>query len=601
MNLWETGAKSAVSLSRIWLRPRFVLVAQPRGETAILASDRWSTNACRRTENTQRRFCTGMWGDMSTSATRVVWYRSRTTFARRWSAYLGLMLLIALIGGIAMGSIAAARRTQSSYPAFLASTNASDLTMSTYGIANASAASNYSPTLTREIARLPEVKLVESWVGAQVAPLERDGAPNLTAPINPVGSVDGLYFNEDRATPVVGRMANPRRADEFVTTALGAEALGLRVGQVVPMGVYTSNQFNSPGFGTPRVPPERKIDMKLVGIVVFNDQVIEDDTDRLPTDILFTPALTRTLIASKAVQGTWYAMQLVHGSRDIPTVEKALIRLLPSGSDANFSVTLLTETKVERAVKPESIALGVFGAIAALAALAIADIAISRQLRSSDEELRVLRALGASPAVTVADKLVGVLAATLAGSLLAVAVAVALSPLSPLGPIRDVYHPPGIAFDWTVLGFGALVLMGVLGVTAVTLAYRGAPHRLATRSDIDPPRDSKLLEVATSAGLPTSGAVGLRFALNPGRGRVAVPARSVLSGAILAVVIVTATLTFDSGLRTLVSSPALYGWNWSYALSSGNVVPPKPSPLSTATVMLRPGRDTTIFPSKSTA
>src|ERR1039458_1415883 len=57
----------------------------------------------------------------------------------------------------------------------------------------------------------------------------------------------------------------------------------------------------------------------------------------LPTDILFTPALTRTLIASKAVQGTWYAMQLVHGSRDIPTVEKALIRMLPSGSDANFT------------------------------------------------------------------------------------------------------------------------------------------------------------------------------------------------------------------------------------------------------------------------
>jgi hypothetical protein len=356
------------------------------------------------------------------------------------------MLLIGLIGGIAMGSIAAARRTQSSYPVFLASTNASDLTMSTYGVTNA-AASNYSPTLTREIAHLPEVKRVESWVGAEVAPLEQDGAPNLTAPINPVGSVDGLYFNEDRATPVAGRMANPSRADEFVTTALGARALGLRVGQVVPMGVYTSNQFNSPGFGTPRVAPERRIDMKLVGIVVFNDQVIEDDADRLPTDILFTPALTRILIASKAVQGTWYAMQLVHGSRDIPTVEKALIGLLPSGSDANFSVTLLTETKVERAVKPESIALGVFGAIAALAALAIATIAISRQLRSADEELQVLRALGASPATTVADELVGVLAATLAGSLLAVVVAVALSPLSPLGPIRHVYHPPGLAFD----------------------------------------------------------------------------------------------------------------------------------------------------------
>ena len=510
------------------------------------------------------------------------------------------MLLIGLIGGIAMGSIAAARRTQSSYPAFLASTDASDLTMSTYGIANAAAASNYSPTLAREIAHLPEVKLVESWVGAGVAPLEPDGAPNLTAPINPVGSVDGLYFNEDRATPVVGRMASPGRADEFVTTALGARALGLRVGQAVPMGVYTPTQFNSPGFGTPRVAPERRIDMKLVGIVVFNNQVIEDDADRLPTDILFTPALTRTLIASKAVQGTWYAMQLVHGSRDIPTVEKALIRLLPSGSDANFTVTSLTETKVERAVKPESIALGVFGAIAALAALAIAAIAISRQLRSADEELQVFRALGASPATTVAGELVGVLAATVAGTLMAVAVAVGLSPLSPLGPIRHVYHPPGIAFDWTVLGSGALVLIGGLGVTAVALAYRGAPHRLAARSRIDLPRDAKLLQMATSAGLSVSGAVGLRFALKPSRGRTAVPARSVLSGAILAVVIVTATLTFNSGLGTLVSSPALYGWNWSYALSSGNDVPPKPSPPSTTTLMLRPGPDTTISPSKLT-
>jgi hypothetical protein len=73
--------------------------------------------------------------------------------------------------------------------------------------------------------------------------------------------------------------------------------------------------------------------------------------------------------------------------------------------------------------------------------------------------------------------------------------------------------------------------------------------------------------------MPASGAVGLRFALKADRGRSAVPARSVLSGAILAVVIVTATLTFNSGLRTLVSSPALYGWNWSYALSSGNGVP----------------------------
>src|SRR5271167_1606213 len=119
----------------------------------------------------------------------VAWYRFRATFRRRWGGYLAIVLLIGLVGGIAMGSIAAARRTQSSYPAFLASTNASDLTMSTYGIANASAANNYSPKLTRQIARLPDVKLVESWVGAGIVPLKPDGAPNLSSALNVVGSV----------------------------------------------------------------------------------------------------------------------------------------------------------------------------------------------------------------------------------------------------------------------------------------------------------------------------------------------------------------------------------------------------------------------------
>ena len=254
--------------------------------------------------------------------------------------------------------------------------------------------------------------------------------------------------------------------------------------------------------------------MKLVGLVVFNNQVIEDDADRLPTDMLFTPALTRTALTSVAVNGTWYAMQLVHGDSDLSQIEEKLIRMLPSGSDANFTVTSITETKVERAVKPESIALGVFGAIAALAAFAIGGLAISRVLGSVETDLSVLRALGAGPGTTAADGLVGVLGAIVFGSLLSVAVAVSLSPLSPLGPIRAVYHPPGISFDWTVLGFGFLVLIGGLGMIALVLAYRGAPHRVAAKTRIDHPRESRLLQTATSR------TVGLRCRGTPFRSPV---------------------------------------------------------------------------------
>ena len=69
--------------------------------------------------------------------------------------------------------------------------------------------------------------------------------------------------------------------------------------------------------------------------------------------------------------------------------------------------------------------------------------------------------------------------------------------------------------------------------------------------------------------------VGVRFALEPGRGRTAVPVRSALVGTALAVAMVVATLTFASSLHTLVSHPALYGWNWSYALDPTNAVPPQ--------------------------
>ena len=52
--------------------------------------------------------------------------------------------------------------------------------------------------------------------------------------------------------------------------------------------------------------------------------------------------------------------------------------------------------------------------------------------------------------------------------------------------------------------------------------------------------------------------------------------RSVILGAVLAVLVVVATVTFSSGLSTLNSHPALYGWNWNDAIATGagGSVPP---------------------------
>ena len=63
---------------------------------------------------------------------------------------------------------------------------------------------------------------------------------------------------------------------------------------------------------------------------------------------------------------------------------------------------------------------------------------------------------------------------------------------------------------------------------------------------------------------------GARLALGPGGGRDAVPVRSAILGTALAMTVAVATVTFGASLDTLVSHPALYGWNWTYALSAGN-------------------------------
>ena len=223
--------------------------------------------------------------------------------------------------------------------------------------------------------------------------------------------------------------------------------------------------------------------MKLVGIVEFNNQVVEDDTDQLPTNVVYTPAFTR-LVPDDASEGTWYGIQLVHGDRDLASTEQALLRALPPGATGNFSVTSITEAKVERAVKPESIALGAFGLIALMAALGMALPVMARQLRSTEDDRQIMRALGAEPATTLLDGLSGMLAAIVAGALLACAIAVALSPLSPLGPIRRVYHPSVLVFDWTVLGGGLALLAGGLGTAATFLSRPGhaSPARTGSSS-----------------------------------------------------------------------------------------------------------------------
>jgi hypothetical protein len=261
----------------------------------------------------------------------VAWYRSRSTLRRRLPGYLSIVLLVGMVGGLAMASLAGARRTQSSYPTFLASTNPSDLTVSA-GALNSDAADG-SSAFTKQISHLPGVKRVRDLTAPTVIPLTEKGAARLELPnvMQVYGSLDGELSQQDRLTIVKGHLTNPSRADEVEMTANAAGFLHLRVGQKILLGAFSTEQAGYPGFGTAKVQPRLRFEATLTGIVVFNNQVVQDDVDRSYGFMVVTPALIRQVaaISPSSTTPVLYNLQLDHGSRDAAKVETEFINALP--------------------------------------------------------------------------------------------------------------------------------------------------------------------------------------------------------------------------------------------------------------------------------
>ena len=312
---------------------------------------------------------------------------------------------------------------------------------------------------------------------------------------------------------------------------------------------------------------------------MLNNAVVQDDTDTAnDATVILTPAFTQRHLTCCA-DFTFTYLQLEHHSAGVASVEREIERVIPPKLPYDFYDPSLDVAKAVHAIKPEAIALGVFGAIASLATLLIAIQLIGRQVRSWTVEGQVLRSLGGGPLTILTDSLVGVVGAVLAGTLAACVMAVCLSPLFPLGPVRPVYPDRGVSFDWTVLGLGALGLVVLLVLAAAVLAWRALPHRASAYSILgSSSRSSKVADTAAGWGLPAPAVTGIRLALEPGSDGV--PVRSAILGAVLAMIVVVATVVFGSSLNALVAQPSLYGWNWAYELSGSGGIGDIPGPMA---------------------
>ena len=207
-------------------------------------------------------------------------------------------------------------------------------------------------------------------------------------------------------------------------------------------------------------------------------------------------------------------------------------------------------------------ALTVFALVIALTGLLLVGQAIARQTFLDSVDHPTLRALGFGRAQLVVTTMLRGAVVAVTAAVLAVVIAVAASPLTPIGVARSIEPDPGLSFDGAVLGLGFLgVLVAVLALVALPAWWYTRASRFRA-GDQPPVRPSRLAGWLGVSGAPAVAGTGVRMALEPGRGRTAVPVRTTIVGAALAVATVVAALVFASSLDHLVSTPRLYGWSW---------------------------------------
>jgi hypothetical protein len=161
------------------------------------------------------------------------------------------------------------------------------------------------------------------------------------------------------------------------------------------------------------------------------------------------------------------------------------------------------------------------------------------------------------------------------GAFIAAAIAIALSPLAPVGANARKAEPhPGISVDVLIVAGGAAAtVLFVLAVTAIP-AWRAARVGGDVSGPWTPGREGRpgLADKVARAGLPPTLVAGVRMALERGRGRTAVPVGATICGVLLAVASIVTAISFSASVDHLVRTPHLYGLNWD-AVVGDNLAP----------------------------
>ena len=458
----------------------------------------------------------------------------------RWRQWTAMAFLVVIVGGFALAAASAGYRTERAFSQFVA--------------AKGFDAAVYAYRPVPQLATLPEVRSSAEFV----SPF---GGPPSCACTHPITASDlstgVLVGNANSFVKLVaGRRPNPSKPDEVLASFNLIQDAGVRLGTIIRIHFYAAAQLQSiaSATGVPPAPVGPAVALHVVG---FEASEQEFPSGASPSyDLLATSSFLRTVIPKTAAASV-YLVRLRNGSADIPRFSAEVNRLSSLGVEG-FLNEDVGAASVEASIHPQALGWWILALLSGAIGLAVVGQALARQSLLKRVSYPPLCALGMKSRQLVALGMTRNLGIALFGACGAACLAVALSPIAPLGEARVAENSTGIEANLPVL------FVGTISVVAAVLVLGIIPSVHAARSSrqaIPPliPHPSAIASRLALLGAPASMLIGVRHALQRRSGSSTVPVGTALLGTVLAVTALCGTGIFGASLTHLTRTPALYG------------------------------------------
>ncbi len=467
----------------------------------------------------------------------ATWQRFRAELRARWRGTLALVLLLGFVGGVVLAAAAGVRRTSTAPDRLVAAVGGE-------GDAHIFDVGTADPDQIRALPQVDDSAAVTFFLADSV----------------PLSNMDIVATDDPHFHGLVAEGGVPEPADPLgaVVDQRAARKLGVGVGDKFDIVLVTYEQLAALDPSTEPVPSAT---VRVDAIVREPDDIVGgdpagDEVSGSDAMVYLPESFLERFGDQTDVVNTVYSFDLTGRAADADEFVAA-VRDLPGGDTVQFFDPPGVTRATQRSVDAQALGLGLFAAALGLVGFLTVGQGLSRQLRIDASDGEPLRALGMTDNQRVG---VAVLRGALVGvgaAVLAVAGAVAWSPLTPVGLARQAEPHSGVEANVAVLAVGVAAITAAMTARAALTGWQ-IVHRRAHRSRVTV--GSALAERAARAGAAPPLVTGLSL-IRGWRGS-GISTRSMLAGMIAGIAALVGAVTFLASLDRLVNEPEDYGWTF---------------------------------------